>query len=147
MGDAAVDEYEARTTWVDPPWPDGWWLVALLVLAASAALMTILATWHGAGLEPDSVAYISSARNLVSGNGLHPVHGSTLTIFPPGYPVILAAGHLVGTDAGTVARILNIVAAPAIVLLAYVLLSRHIHSMRVALIGTVFVTLAPALLR
>ncbi len=67
----------------------------MAALAAFDALVTIIATWRGAGLEPDAVTFISTARNL---------------------------------DAGTMARIANIAAALALVVLAYVLLRRHVRT-------------------
>jgi hypothetical protein len=115
-------------------------------LAAFDVLVTIIATRRGAGLEPDAVTFISTARNLVAGNGLHPVHSPTLTIFPPGFPVLLAAGHPLGLDAGTVAHIVNIAASAVIVVLAYVLLRRHVRTTTAALLGTAFVALVPPLL-
>jgi hypothetical protein len=120
--------------------------LVVAALAAFDALVTIIATRRGAGLEPDAVTFISTARNLIAGNGLHPVHSPTLTIFPPGFPVLLAAGHPLGLDAGTVARIANIAAAAAIVVLTYVLLRRHVRTTTAALLGTAFVALVPPLL-
>jgi hypothetical protein len=120
--------------------------LVVAALAAFDALVTTIATRRGAGLEPDAVTFISTARNLVAGNGLHPVHSPTLTIFPPGFPVVLAAGHPLGLDAGAVARVANIAAAAAIVVLAYVLLRRHVRTTTAALLGTAFVALVPPLL-
>ena len=69
--------------------PDLAWVVALAVLAGVA---TWVATRHGPGLSPDSVTYLSAARNLAAGRGYVDLTGQANTTFAPGYPAVLAAG-------------------------------------------------------
>jgi RNA 3'-terminal phosphate cyclase len=61
------------------------------VLAGIEAGALLLATRAGPGLSPDSVTYVSAARNLTDGHGYSGFTGSALTVFPPAYPALLAA--------------------------------------------------------
>jgi 4-amino-4-deoxy-L-arabinose transferase-like glycosyltransferase len=51
----------------------------------------------GIGVSPDSVTYIDTARNLLSGKGLQS-GDMPLTHFPPVYPIVLAVSGLWGSD-------------------------------------------------
>ncbi len=125
---------------------NGKWLVGLL------ALVTLVGTlWFtrefGAGLTPDSAAYISTAKNMLAGRGLILFDGSPLTVWPPLYPFLLAATQLVsGTDAIVVARFINAVLYALIVFLSGLLFLRHLKSRFLALLATVSVALSATLL-
>ena len=122
-------------------------LVGALGLAALSAVLVLVATRHGPGTSPDSVQYVASARNLFEGRGFTSAAGDTLTTWPPGLPAVLALGLHLGIEPSTTARVLNAAAMAAIVLLAYVLLRRHVQSAWAVLIGTALVALSPTLLR
>ena len=65
--------------------------IALGILGfIGASIVLILTSRHGAGLTPDSAAYIS-ARNLAEGNGFLTYNGLHLVVQPPLYPIMLAA--------------------------------------------------------
>ena len=65
--------------------------IALGVLGFIGAITILLLTSrHGTGLTPDSVAYISAARNLAEGNGFLTYNGLHLVVQPPLYPIMLA---------------------------------------------------------
>lgn len=44
---------------------------------------------YGAGLSPDSVGYISIARQIAAGNGYVDRHGEDVAVWPPLYPTVL----------------------------------------------------------
>lgn len=50
-------------------------------------------TDQGPGVSPDSTTYIEAARSLIAGNGLF-VCGKVMTHYPPGYPLMIGALHL-----------------------------------------------------
>jgi hypothetical protein len=55
------------------------------------ALLIYLYSRHGGiGLEPDSITYLGTARNIVHGNGFMNMDGFPLIDFPVGYPVFLS---------------------------------------------------------
>jgi hypothetical protein len=115
--------------------------------AALSAVLVLVATRHGPGVSPDSVQYVASARNLFEGRGFNAASGNTLTTFPPGLPAVLAIGLHLGVEPSTTARALNAGSMAAIVLLAFVLLRRHVRSTWAVLTGTALVALSPTLLR
>ncbi len=79
--------------------------VAIAALAVLAAAVSWLATVNGAGVTADSVNYFSMARHLGRLEPLAGVDGSVLTVFPPGYPALVALGDLVGLTAMEAARV------------------------------------------
>ncbi|MDP4290140.1 MAG: hypothetical protein Q8908_03580 [Bacteroidota bacterium] len=55
------------------------------------ALLVLLFTKHGGiGLEPDSIVYLSTARNIIHGGGFFEFEDIPMTDFPIGYPAFLS---------------------------------------------------------
>jgi hypothetical protein len=98
-----------------------------LFSVGSALLALALMGRGGPHLSPDSIQYLSVASNLLRGHGLTNYEGHPLLVWPPAYPVVLAAlgaaapDHLLG-----VAQIFGVVAAGATGLLAWMLARRHL---------------------
>lgn len=92
-----------------------------LLLAVVAAVLVASHTPVGAALSMDSLYYLSTAGNILEGNGIthstHALSGSALqptTLWPPLYPALVAAimwvANLVGTsDVGGIA-VFNVIA-------------------------------------
>jgi hypothetical protein len=120
--------------------------VLVSMLATVAALATVVATRHGAGLSPDSVTYLSLARNLANGRGFVDFTGRSDTTFAPGFPALVALGIRLGLSASGAVRLINAASFAAIVVLAWRLLRRHTASSGVALLGTALIACSPALL-
>jgi hypothetical protein len=120
----------------------GW----VLGLALIAGVATWIATRHGPGLSPDSVTYLSTARNLAAGHGDLDLTGQANTTFAPGYPAVLAAGKVIGLSLTTAARLVNAGSFVAIVVLSWRLLRRHVTSPRLVLMATAAVAVSPAVL-
>jgi hypothetical protein len=110
-------------------------------------VLVLVATRHGPGVSPDSVSYLAAARNLAHGRGLIDFDGSELTVWPAGYPALLAGVNALGVSATAAARAVNACALAATVLLTCVLLCRHVASYGALLFGTAAVAVAPALVR
>lgn len=134
----------------DPARPDrtalrapGLWAVGLALTATAAALVT---TRHGPSVAPDSVTYVSAARNLVDGRGFTDFTGEPVTVFAPAYPALLAAGERVGIDAFSFARLTNALVVGAIVLFAFLLLRRHVASTWLTIGATALVAFSSQLL-
>jgi len=89
-----------------------------VVLAIAAIVGALVSTRHGPDLGPDSVTYLSAARNLVHGRGFTDFTEEPLTVFAPGYPAILAIGHFVGAGAESVGRFANALLVGAIALVS-----------------------------
>ncbi len=106
--------------------------IASRIVALGATLAGVVGVWvatlrYGIGLTPDSVRYLDGAHSLASGAG-YTANGQAITDFPPGYSWILSQGQHVGISAIDAARLLSLVAIVATILLAYVLLCRHVLS-------------------
>lgn len=126
----------------------------LLLIAATAILglvLTFFATPYGIGTSPDSVAYIGTAQNLRSGQGLSvPLGGfenQPLTQFPPLYPLLLAIFSLAGPQVFTTAGILAAgLFAANIFLVGWMLYRLVPEAGWAALVGSLGMLLAPAML-
>jgi Dolichyl-phosphate-mannose-protein mannosyltransferase len=84
---------------------------------------------YGVVVWPDSVYYLSTARNLNSGAGFISFDGKPLTLWPPLYPALLAfVSRIFGTDPLVIASIVNALIFGFIVYLAGTVLFRHLSS-------------------
>lgn len=65
---------------------------------------------YGAGLATDGARYLSTAENLINGNGFFEYLGVPLTQFPPVYSIIIAViGFVTRLDVFVIAQNLNII--------------------------------------
>jgi dolichyl-phosphate-mannose-protein mannosyltransferase len=115
------------------------------VAAVIAGAGILAATTLGPGVSTDSVFYLGASDSLRAGDGLRAFDGSPMTVFPPGFPVALAVVGAVVGEAELAARVLNALCVAAIVLLAWLLLRRHVRSTPLRLAGVLAVAGAPAL--
>ena len=76
-------------------------IAALSALAAGLALARQAA--HGAAFSHDGINYLAIARHLLAGEGFADVDGAPSTLWPPLYPLALAAFGLLGLDPEAVA--------------------------------------------
>ena len=84
--------------------------ITLLLAALSALgmfLVLVRGSTYGVGVTPDSVTYISTARNLLAGNGFIQWNGSSYTIHPPLFPLLLALTGIFGPDPADTAGYVN----------------------------------------
>ncbi len=123
--------------------------VALLILSLLGVGIVLLTTSkYGAGLSPDSVSYISAARNLAAGRGLATFNDAPLVAWPPLFPALLAGIKvLLGIDPLLSVRVVNALLFGLIVWLSGVLCFRHLSSsFLTVLLGVTSVLLAIPLL-
>jgi len=92
-------------------------LLFIICLGVSAVFVILYATsTYGTGISPDSVGYITVARNLADGNGFTDRQGNAFVIQPPLFPIALASIELLsGIDPVEGARYLNALLAGCIV--------------------------------
>ena len=103
-----------------------WSRVVTLLFACAAFVLAMVASRNGPGVTTDSTVYVATARNLAEGSGLTSWSGASMTVFPPGLPITLAAGAKLGIDVLDTARWLNAAAFAALVALTFVLAKRHV---------------------
>ncbi len=106
---------------------------ACAVLAA--ALVLVRTGGHGAGLHWDSAVFVSVAENLVAGRGFVDWRGEPLTLWPPLYPLLLAAAGLAGVDPRQAAGPLNAAVLGLAVLAAGAWMRRRLRSRLLAAWG------------
>ena len=119
----------------------------LASLGVFGALVLILSTRWGAGLSPDSVLYIASARNLLQGKGLSisfdPEQFAPMTQYPPLYPALLAGVGYFGVDPAAGARWLNALLLALNIAIAGYLTHLAVRSFRPAVFAALFMMTAP----
>jgi hypothetical protein len=86
-------------------------LLSFGLFVAFGFILLLRATPEGLGLNDDSVAYVSGARGIISGEGyreLWIVSQGPITHFPPGFPFTLALlGFISNIDPLRIVRVLN----------------------------------------
>lgn len=87
----------------------------------------------------DAGVYLFTAQSVLDGNGLLSPTGEVLTIFPPGYPLLLAAISMLGVSVTTAATIVNLIALGLLIPGTYIL-------SRLALGGQVYPLIATTII-
>jgi hypothetical protein len=106
-------------------------------------IILLLTNRFGAGITPDSVVYISAARNLAEGNGFLTYNGLPLVIQPPLYPILLALIKITTfIDPQVSAGYVNAILLGLIVFMSGLLMTRHIKSFGLILLGTISVLIS-----
>ncbi len=72
------------------------YLLLLLLAACGSGLVLYATARYGAGVSPDSVNYIATARNIVAGLGVVSYQQTAFVLQPPLLPLVLAGIGLVG---------------------------------------------------
>lgn len=122
----------------------------LAILSVIGTVTILLATRHyGAGLSPDSVGYIATARHIATGIGAVTYDGTPLLVQPPLYPALLATiNYIFGIDPLRSANIANAVLFGFIVYLVGALFLKYLKSSTIlALFGTASVLVAVPLIQ
>lgn len=105
--------------------------LGVLLGAVACWLIIVVTAPPGPGLDPDSVQYVAAARSLATNGTLRvpdadwdsPDSIEPLSHFPPGLPVVLAAPTALGADPVQSARAVNALAAFAVILAVFLLVS------------------------
>jgi 4-amino-4-deoxy-L-arabinose transferase-like glycosyltransferase len=118
------------------------------LLGAEGAVLIVLSTSHfGAGLDPDSVTYIGTARNLANGLGAVSYGGNPLVLQPPFYPFLLAIiARLFGVDPLSSTRVVNALIFGLTIYFSGWLISNLLGQSRIySLVGAACILASPAL--
>jgi 4-amino-4-deoxy-L-arabinose transferase-like glycosyltransferase len=114
-------------------------VVTILLGVVGFALVLFCTSRFGIGISPDSVCYLSAARSVLAGKGFLMYDGSPYTFWPPLYPLLMAGFGLLGIDPLVAMRYLNALVFGMIIVLARILLLRHIESPRFVFLGALTV--------
>jgi len=111
-------------------------------------IILLLTTPFGAGMTPDSAAYISAARNLSEGNGFLTYNGLHLVIQPPLYSILLAVTKkITSVDPQIAAGYVNAILFGSIIYLSGLLFLRYLKSFALIILGTISVLISYALVQ
>ena len=126
----------------------GWFDLLLAAIAVvGAGLILAREATYGVGLEWDSTAYISTARNLLDGEWFNRIYKWPYLHWPPLYPVLLAAASFGVFDPYDVAGPLNAAAFGLTIFVAGQGLRRHLQHPFLAVVACLAVMLAIPLTR
>lgn len=116
-------------------------IIVIMLSFLGITLVLIATSRYGIGLSPDSIGYISTARNLGTGNGFLLYDGNPTVLCPPLYPAILALTYKTfGFDPLNSARVINAIIFGLIVYLSGFLILRYVdNSLLFMLVGILFI--------
>jgi hypothetical protein len=121
----------------------------LLAFSIGGVVLSLLSTsLYGAGLSPDSIYYLSAARNIAEGNGVTSFDGNAFILWPPLYPILLAIPFFtLNVDPLTDAHLINAFLHGLIIYFSGLLLSRHLFSnVAFTILGVVVILVSNILL-
>jgi hypothetical protein len=125
-------------------------LALLAGVAVLAVAILLVSTAHGPGIGGDATIYLTSAQNLVDGNGLGLIgpEGAfrLLPYFPPLYPLVLSVFAALGMDLAAVANWLNVLLFGALAWLVGSATFRYSGAAVPALLAALLVALSPVLI-
>jgi len=112
-----------------------------------ACIIMFLTSHWGAGTSPDSVYYISVARNVAGGKGFVGYDGYYYVLQPPLYPLLLAAiKKIFLVDPLVSAGYLNAILLGSVVYCSGLFLLKHLKSLSLVIMGTLSVLISFALI-
>ena len=124
--------------------------VFLVFIALFSMVELILSTRYGPGVGGDATIYITSARNLLDGNGLGLVgprgEFRLLPYFPPFFSLVLGAIGFFKADLTAAARWLNILMFSGLVYLSGSVMLRITKSTGLAVILAFLIAVSPVLI-
>jgi len=94
--------------------------------------------------EGDSGVYLFVAQSVLDGNGILSPTGAPLTIFPPGYPLLLAALGSFGLTVISAASVLNLVSIALLIPCTFLLGKMTLTGRLLPLAAATLITTAPA---
>lgn len=120
--------------------------VVLAVLVAVSLALVWLANRHGVGWSYDSADYVAVGSSLSRGFGALDVIGKPTTVHPPGFSMMIAIGLWLGFSSSMALLGINMISTVVSVVCTFALLRRATQRLLYAIVGTLFVVAAPALM-
>jgi len=120
---------------------------AVILIAVLGAALVWVSTPGGVCTSPDTWNYFATARNLLAGEGFTRYTGEPFVLWPPLFPLLIAAllgvGDLVGQNLHLLdaLRLVNLITFAAIVIVAGVFLRRLLRSAWLATLATLAIAL------
>lgn len=103
-------------------------LLIIVMAVLGGAHILVRTSTYGLAMDGASVTYLSTAENIIAGEGLQDFRGAKSLTTPPLYPLLLAGVWLVGIEPLEGARLVNVVTFGLTVLLSGFWLRRTLGS-------------------
>ena len=117
-------------------WRDRTTLLIVFLAGLGTAHILVHTAPYGIAVGPDSVDFLSTALNFLAGEGWRDFTGDPLTLWPPLFPLLLAAFAWVGIEPLAAGRWINATAFGLTILVAGGWLRSHLRSRGLALAAT-----------
>ena len=122
--------------WLARFWRDRTTLLIACIAGLGTAHILVRTATYGAGISEDSVDLLSTALNFLAGEGWRDLTGEPLTLWPPLFPLLLAAFGWVGIEPLEAGRLINATAFGLTILAAGCWLRSHLRSRWLVLAAT-----------
>ena len=124
-------------------WNDRIVLMLIVVMALLGTAHILVRTWtYGAGIQYDSVLFLSIAENLAAGEGFKTFWGEEFVIGAPFFPAFLALISLTGIDPEEAGRLVNAVAFGMVILVSGLWLRRILASSVLPILGAIIILIS-----
>lgn len=114
---------------------------AIISLIFLPVILVGWATVQGPGITQDSSSYAYAAQTFAERGTLSSITGGALTIFPPGFPLILGTTHAIGMSIDAADRSLDLLALSITLVLVYLVALEALRSASYGLMATAIVAL------
>ena len=120
-------------------WRDPFILLIVCIAGLGTAHILVRTATDGAIIDGDSVRFLSVARNFLAGEGWRDFAGKPLTVWPPLFPLLLAALNGIGIDPVEGGRWVHAAAFGWIIWAAGLYLHSHLRSRLLGLAATAII--------
>ena len=120
-------------------WRDPFILLIVCIAGLGTAHILVRTATDGAIIDGDSVRFLSVARNFLAGEGWRDFSGKPLTVWPPLFPLLLAALNGIGIDPVEGGRWVHAAAFGWIIWAAGLYLHSHLRSRLLVLAATAII--------
>ncbi|HHW47779.1 MAG TPA: hypothetical protein GXX14_04065 [Clostridiaceae bacterium] len=118
-------------------------LFVALISIIGALFLVAVTSRFGPGISHDSVAYIYASRSFLNGNGFRYFgYEAPYVQWPPLLPVALALFEILGLDALTASRLINIICLSLTIFFTGVWLDRYVKFRPLVIVGVLAVLLS-----
>ena len=122
--------------WLARFWRDRIALLIVVLAGLGTAHILVRTATDGVAVAPDSVFYLSTALNFLAGEGWRDFKGDPLALWPPLFPLLLAAFGWVGIEPLEAGRWINAAAFGLTILVAGCWLRSNLRSQWLVLAAT-----------
>ena len=122
--------------WLARFWRDRTTLLGVVLAGLGTAHILVRTAPYGAAIDPHSIVFLSTALNFLAGEGWRDLVGDPMVLWPPLFPLLLAAFGWVGIEPLEAGRWVNAAAFGLTILVVGGWLRSHLRSQWLVLAAT-----------